>query len=142
MSRMGSITTACSPLASTKLAFPSSDARTPSTEYTALEGKRRGRQEDVDGQQRDRDRAAVEHRLRRNCARGAHAEVDQEVAQAVREMEERHRDQDEQVELHDRVAEDRDVVRLDDVDDAEWTEDALEDDVHRQQHGGENAALG
>src|SRR5207247_55797 len=84
--------------ATRKLELPSSEAGTASTVYTSLaERDGRGREEDVDRDQRDRHRAAVEKRLRGHALGGVESEVDEEVAQAVREMEERKGDLDEQV---------------------------------------------
>src|SRR5205814_10679506 len=108
MSRSGSMTrpTPRSGSATRKLELPSSEAGIASTVYTSLaEGDGRGRDEDVDRDQRDRHRAAVEKRLRGHALGRVEAEVDEQVAQAVREMEEREGDQDEKVELDQRVAE-------------------------------------
>ena len=86
--------------------------------------------------------ATVEDRLGRDALGGVNPEIDEQVAQAVREVEERDRDQDEQIKLDDWVGQQTHVVRFCDVDDAQWAEDALEQDVHRQQDGGDHAALG
>src|ERR1044072_1554845 len=103
--------------ATRKLALPSSGAGIASTVYMplrrfapppysvgrSLERDRGGREQNVDRQQRDGDRSAVEKDLRGTPLRSVHSEVDDQVAQPVREVEERNRDQHEQVELDDRV---------------------------------------
>src|SRR2546430_9037869 len=147
MSRSGSMTrpTPRSWSATRKLELPSSEAGTASTVYTSLAQRDgRGREEDVDRDQRDRDRAAVEKRLRGHALGGVESEVDEEVAQAVREMEERKGDQDEQIELDQRVAEHVDprvVVAVDDVHEAQRAEDALDQDVDGDEEGGDPPAL-
>src|SRR5437763_2572197 len=148
MSRIGSITMPSprSGSATTKLALPSSGARTTSTVNIRLAKlDRNGREEDVDRGQRHHGRAAVEDHLRGDALRGGDAEVDEQVAQAMGEVKERKRDQDEQVELHQRVAEDADpgvVVAVDDRHDAQWAEDALDQHVHGDEQGGDDSALG
>ncbi len=72
-------------------------------------------------------------------------EVHEEVAQPVRKVEERKHDQHQQVELDQRVANDVDpcvVVAVDDRDDAERAEDALDEHVHRKQKRSDHSALG
>src|SRR5579864_4809893 len=145
MSRRGSMTrpTPRSASATRKLVLPSSGAGTASTVNIALaERERRRGQEDVDGEEHDHDRATVEDGLRREALGSRDAEVDQQVAQAVREVEERHGDEDQQVELDDGVAEHAEVVRLHDLDHAERSEDALQHDVHGEQDRGDHPALG
>src|SRR5260370_11977859 len=107
MSRSGSMTspTPRSVSATRKLALPSSDAGIASTVYIGSAADRDGRQENPDRDQGDQDRSAVEDDLRGHAPRGLQAQVDQQVADAVREVEERHRDEDQQVELDDRLAE-------------------------------------
>src|SRR5258708_34685447 len=107
MSRSGSMTspTPRSVSATRKLALPSSDAGIASTVYIGSAADRDGRQENPDRDQGDQDRSAVEDDLRGHAPRGLQAQVDQQVADAVREVEERHRDEDQQGELDDRVAE-------------------------------------
>src|SRR2546430_7669067 len=99
MSRIGSITmpVPCSGSATTKLALPSSGARTTSTVNIPLvELDRDGREEDVDRDQRHHDGAAVEDHLRGDALRGGNAEVDEQVAQPMGEGEERKREKEEQ----------------------------------------------
>src|SRR5260370_12635291 len=147
MSRSGSMTspTPRSVSATRKLELPSSGAGIASTVYTALAADRDGRQENPDRDQGDQDRPAVEDDLRGQASRGLQAQVDQQVADAVREVEERHRDEDQQVELDDRVAEGAGpgvVVAIDHRHDVERAQDALDQDVHRDQDRGDDAALG
>src|SRR2546423_3151985 len=126
MSRKGSITrpTPLSVSATRKLALPSSGAGIASTVYIALERDGRRGQENVDRQKDDEDGAAVEDDLGRNALGGRHAEVDEQVAEAVREVEEGHRDQDEQIELHDRVADDVGVGKTGNAHEAQRSKDA------------------
>src|SRR2546430_17137114 len=103
MSRIGSITmpAPCSGSATTKLALPSSGARTTSTVNIPLaELDRDGREEDVDRDQRHHDGAAVEDHLRGDALRGGNAEADGQGAQPKGEVEEKKRDQDEQGQLN------------------------------------------
>src|SRR5450759_4269659 len=96
MSRRGSTTrpTPWSGSAIKKLAFPSSGAGNASTVNTrSAEGDRRGRQEQPDRDQRDGDRPAVEDHLRGDALGPRHAKVHKQIAQAMSEKEERHRDQ-------------------------------------------------
>src|SRR6202011_35031 len=111
MSRSGSTTkpTPLSVSATRKLLFPNSDAGTASTVYMALpERDWDGGQEHPDRDGRDHNCAAVEDHLRRQGSRRGHPQVDEQIAQPMREMEERHGNQDQQVEINDRVAEDAD----------------------------------
>src|ERR1700730_14792184 len=60
------------------------------------------------------------------------------------EVKERHRDEHEQVELHDRVAQELDprvVVAIGHTHDAQWSQDALDQYVDRDQDRGDHAAL-
>src|SRR5689334_18074273 len=144
MSRIGSTTTPTprSGSETTKLALPSSPARTTSTLNTDLaEGDRVRRQKDPDRDEGDRNRAAVEHDLRWHGPGRLQPEVDEQIAKTVGEMEERHGDEHKEVQLDDRVAEDGRVVRRDDARDPEWSEDALQEDVDREQDRGDHAAL-
>src|SRR6202165_333884 len=148
MSRKGSMTTASRRAGSArrKLALPSSGARIASTVNTrrSPQGDRGGRQKHPHGNQRHRHRAPVEDDLRRRAFGSRHAEIDQQVAQTVREMKERQGDQHEQVQLHDRVAQDADpgvIVSIHHGDNVQGSEDPLDQDVHRQHKGGKPAAL-
>src|SRR5450631_1197143 len=148
MSRKGSTTspTPRSGSATRKLAFPSSGARNASTVNTAssADGDRRGCQEDPDRDQRDGNRSAVEDHLRGDALGPGHAKVDEQVAQAVREKEERHSDQDQEVQLHDRVAQDAYpsvVVAVHHGHDAKRSENPLDEDVNRDQQRGQDASL-
>src|SRR5215472_5134656 len=88
-----------------KLALPSSSARTTSTLNTGESAEERdGREQNPDGDENHDDRAAVEDHLCRDALRGRHTKVGEQVAQAVREVEESERDEHQQVELHQRVA--------------------------------------
>src|SRR5690348_10567858 len=147
MSRSGSMTTP-TPWASsnaTKLALPSSGAGTASTVYMgSLAAERRCRQQDPDGDERHHHRAAVKDGLRRHAPRRMHAEVDQQVPQPVREVKERKHDQHQDVELHQRIAEEADprvVVLVGHGHDAERPEDALDHDVDGEEQRGDDAAL-
>src|SRR5258708_22727564 len=147
MSRSGSMTspTPRSVSATRKLALPSSDAGIASTVYIGSAADRDGRQENPDRDQGDQDRSAVEDDLRGHAPRGLQAQVDQQEADAVREVQERHRDEDEQGELDDRVAEGGGpgvVVAVDHRHDVERAQDALDQDVHRDQDRGGDGALG
>src|ERR1700716_434419 len=147
MSRSGSTTKPPprSVSATRKLLFPNSEAGTASTVYMALpERDRRGRQEDPDCEGSDHDSAAVEDHLRRYGFRGRHPKVDEQVAQSMREMEERHSDEDKKVELHNRVAEDADpgvVVAVDHRHNSERAEYALDQDVDRHEDRGDHPTL-
>src|SRR5947208_9023692 len=132
--------------ATRKLALPSSPAGTASTVYMSLPDLDRDcREENPDGDQCDHDRSAVGNDLRGHALRRFHTEVGEQVADPVGDVEERNGDQHEKVQLHDRIAEHghpRVVVAVDDGDDAERTEDALDQHVHRNQHSRDHAALG
>src|SRR6266581_3590347 len=147
MSRRGSMTrpTPLSVSATRKLVLPSSPAGTASTVYMSLRQRdRHCREEDPDGDQRDDNRPAVEDGLRRHTLGCMHAEVHEEITQPMREMEERHRDQHQEVKLDDRVAEHRHpcvVMAVDNRHDAERTEDALDEDMHGDEHRGYHATL-
>src|SRR5579864_2963325 len=108
MSRSGSMTTPTprSVSATRKLVFPSSGAGMASIVNIRLAQRdRHCREEDPDRDQGDHDGAAVKDRLGGHALCRRHPEVDQQVAQPVREMEEGNRDQDQQVELDYGVAE-------------------------------------
>src|ERR1700680_1860035 len=148
MSRTGSMTTATrrSGSATRKLALPSSGARIVSTVNMRRSPQRyrRRRQEHPHGEQRHRHRAPIEDHLRRHTFGCRHAEIDQQVAQPVREMEEREGDEDEQVELHDRVGQDADpgvVVAINHRHYPQGPKDPLDDDVHWQDERDQSAAL-
>src|SRR5713226_8533294 len=104
MSRRGSMTrpTPCSSSKTAKLALPSSPAGIASTVNIS---ERDGGEEHPDRDERDHHCAAVKDNLRGHALGVVHAKVNQQIAAAVREMEERHRDQHQQVELDDWVAE-------------------------------------
>src|SRR5712692_1544544 len=109
------------------------------------ERDRSGRQQHPDRDRRDHDRAAVKDHLRRQRPGCGHPEIDQEVAQPVREVEERERDEGEQVELHDRVAQDvypGVVMPIHHVDDAQRPKHALDQDLDREHEGGQPAPIG
>src|ERR1700694_4836915 len=121
MSRSGSTTnpTPLSGSATRKLLFPSSWAGIAWTVNTAIPTSL--------------GRWAAH--LRRQSARRRHPQTDQEVTQPVREVEESQRYEGEQVELHDRVAEDADpgvVVAIHHMDHAQRPENALHQDVCRE----------
>src|SRR6267143_3899407 len=147
MSRSGSTTrpTPRSGSATTKLALPNSPAGTASTVYMSLtELDRHCRQENPDRDQSDDHRSAVGNDLRGHALRRFHTEVGEQVSDPVGDVKERHCDQHEQVELDDRIAEHGHpgvVVAVNDGNDAEWTQDALDQDVHRDQHSRDDAAL-
>src|SRR5438445_1855023 len=147
MSRSGSTTrpTPRSVSATRKLVLPSSPAGTASTVYMSLaELERYCRQENPDSDQSDCDSTAVGNDLRGHAFRRFHTEVGEQVANAVGDVKERHRDQHEQVELDDGIAEHGHpgvVVAVDDMDDAQRTQDALDQDMPRDQHRGDHAAL-
>src|SRR4029077_19629963 len=146
MSRKGSMTTPTprSVSATTKLVFPSSGAGTASTVYKALVEERCGRQQDPERYQSHDPGAAVKDHLRRHAFGRAHSDVDQEIAQPVGVVEEREREQDEEVELDQRVAQHVDprvVMPVDHRGVAERPEDALDEHVDRQQESGQHAAL-
>src|ERR1700674_1398691 len=90
--------------ATRKLALPSSGARNDSTVNTrrSPEGQRSRRHEQPHRDQGHGNRTPIEDDLRQDALRRRHAEIDQQVTEPVREMEEREGDQGEQVELHDR----------------------------------------
>src|SRR6267143_7150593 len=107
MSRRGSMTrpTPCSSSKTAKLALPSSGAGIASTVNMSLpKSNGDGREKHPDRDERDHHGAAVEDGLRGHALRRVHPEVDQQVAQAVREVEERDRDQHQQVKLDDGIA--------------------------------------
>src|SRR5712664_271902 len=111
MSRRGSMTrpTPWSSSKTAKLALPSSGAGIASTVNIALtQSDRNGRQKNPDGDQRDHDRTAVKDDLSGQALCGMQAKVDEQVAQAVREVKERRRDEHQQVQLDDGVAEQHD----------------------------------
>src|SRR5487761_829614 len=133
--------------ATTKLALPSSGAGTASTVNTAASPQqrdRRGRQEHVDGEQRHQDRAPVKDHLRHQGLGRREAEVDQQVAQSMCEVEEGQRDQNQQVELHDRVAQEADpgvVMAIRDTHDAQRPENPLDQDVDWYEECSDHTAL-
>src|SRR6266851_2574058 len=144
MSRSGSMTspTPRSVSATTKLALPSSDAGIASTVYISSAADRDGRQENPDRDERDHDSAAIKHHLRRQALRCVQTKVDEQVTQSVREVEERHRDKHEKVQLHERVAQHRHpcvVMAVDHTHDTEGAQDALDQDVYRNQDCGDHA---
>src|SRR6267143_5570725 len=144
MSRRGSMTrpTPCSSSMTAKLALPSSGAGIASTVNIS---ERDGGEEHPDRDERDEDRTAVKDDLCGHALGGVDTEVDQQVAQAMREMKERQRDQHQQVELDKRIAKHADprvVVPVDDGHDAEGAKDALDQDVHRQKHSRDHPTLG
>src|SRR5428012_19175 len=98
MSRTGPMPTAMPrPGAATrKLALPSSGARLASTVKTRRlpQRDRRRRQEHPYGDERHHHSAPIEEDLRRRAFTCRHAEIDEQVAQPVREMEKRERDED------------------------------------------------
>src|SRR5428012_17948 len=98
MSRTGSMTTAMprSGSATRKLALPSSGPRIVSPVHTPQlpQGDRRRRQEHPYGDERHHHSAPIEEDLRRRAFSCRHAEIDEQVAQPVREMEKRERDED------------------------------------------------
>src|SRR5205807_5654850 len=146
ISRSGSMTrpTPRSVSATTKLVLPSSGAGIASTVYMGSAADRNRRQKDPDRDERDHDRTAVEDDLCGHALAGFETEVDEEIANAVREVKERRRDQDQQVELDDRIAEGIDpgvVVAVYHGHDVERTEDALDQDVDGNQDGRDDPAL-
>src|SRR5579859_2225034 len=147
-SRVGSTTTPMPRSASTmrKLAFPSSGAGSASTVNIHLSPYRHRsrRQQDPDRDERDQHCTAVENHLRGRALGGRDAQVDEQVAQSVGEVKEGQRDQHEQVQLHDGIAEQADpgvVVTVDHVHEPERPQDALDQDVDRDEHSGDHAAL-
>src|SRR5207237_1555385 len=108
--------------AATALALPRWPAGPACTLYMSLpELDRDCRQQNPDADQCDQDSSAVGDDLRGHALSGFYAEVGEQVANPVGDMKERHRDQHQQVELHDRIAEHghpRVVVAIDDGHDA------------------------
>src|SRR5579859_6837853 len=131
-SRVGSTTTPAprSPSTMRKLAFPSSGAGSASTVNMHLSPYRhRSRdQQDPDGDEGDQDRAAVENR-------GAGVLLAAGTPRSA---------QHEQVELHNKIAEQAApgvVVTVDHIHEPKRPQDALDQDVDRDQHRGDHAAL-
>src|SRR5437868_7929663 len=147
MSRNGSMTmpTPRSVSATRKLALPSSPAGTASTVYISLpELDRDCRQENPDGDQGDYHGTAVGNDLRWQALRRFHAEVGEQVAHAVGDVKERHCDQHEQVRLDGGIAQHGHpgvVMAVDDGDNAQRTQDALDQDMHRDKQRRDHAAL-
>src|SRR5260370_27424718 len=95
MSRSGAMTRPAprSVRAAGKVGLLSSGAGIASTVYMALAADWNGGQENPDRDDRDHDRAAIEHHLRGQALRCVQPKVDEQVAHAVREVKEGHCDE-------------------------------------------------
>src|ERR1700694_3011309 len=88
--------------------------------------------------------APEKKRLRGHAFRGGYSEVHEQVAQAVCEVEEGQGDQDQDVELHQRVAQDADpgvVVLVHHGREVQRTKNSLHQDVHRQNERDQASAV-